>query len=105
MDIGLDDKNIEIIKKLIGMKEIEFLEKYRNYKDTLELDSECKNYSTNMLKNKKEQMNNFKNLYNYLENLKLTFNKNQRELNQLMFEQELIREKMNNLKKTLDVLS
>jgi endonuclease III len=58
-----------------------------------------------MLKNKKEQMNNFKNLYNYLENLKLTFNKNQRELNQLMFEQELIREKMNNLKKTLDVLS
>jgi len=57
------------------------------------------------LKNKKEQMNNFKNLYNYLENLKLTFNKNQRELNQLMFEQELIREKMNNLKKTLDILS
>ena len=66
MDIGLHDKNIEIIKKLIGMKEIEFLEKYRNYKDTLELDSECKNYSNDMLKNKKEQMNNFRNLYNYL---------------------------------------
>ena len=104
MDIGLDDKNIEIIKKLIGMKEIEFLEKYRNYKDISELDSECVNYSNSILKNKKEQMNNFKNLYDYLENLKITYNENKRELNELNYEQQIIREKMNNLKKTLDIL-
>ena len=105
MDIGLDDKNIEIIKKLIGMKEIEFLEKYRNYKDISELDSECVNYSNSILKNKKEQMNNFKNLYDYLENLKITYNENKRVLNELNYEQQIISEKMNNLKKTLDILS
>ena len=103
MDIGTHDKNIKIIKELIAMKEIDFLEKYRDYKrNFFDNDSKLEFDCNKILKSKREQINNFRQLDNYLENVKSNFIDDKREIEKLNYEQKEIKNRIKQLQEILN---
>ena len=103
MDIGIHDKNIKIVKKLISMKEIDFFERYRDYRRNFsDNDSKLEFDCSKILESKREQINNFRQLDNYLENVKSNFIGNNREIDKLNYEQKEIKNRMTQLQEILN---
>ena len=103
MDIGIHDKNIKIVKKLISMKEIDFFERYRDYRRNFsDNDSKLEFDCNKILESKREQINNFRQLDNYLENVKSNFIGNNREIDKLNYEQKEIKNRIKQLQEILN---
>lgn len=98
MDIARHDKNMKIVKNLLRMKELDFFERYRDYKrNFLENDSKLELDCRKIFESKREQINNFRQLDNYLENMKTNFNANDREIEKLNNEQKEIKKRIKQL--------
>tara|TARA_B100001057_G_scaffold165589_1_gene166250 strand:- start:3179 stop:3490 length:312 start_codon:yes stop_codon:yes gene_type:complete len=103
MDIGIHDKNIKIVKKLISMKEIDFFERYRDYRRNFsDNDSKLELDCRKIFESKREQINNFRQLDNYLENMKSNFIGDNREIEKLNYEQKEIKKRIKQLQEILD---
>ena len=103
MDIARHDKNMKIVKNLLRMKELDFFERYRDYKrNFLDNDNKLELDCRKIFESKREQINNFRQLDNYLENMKSNFIGDNREIEKLNYEQKEIKKRIKQLQEILD---